>query len=174
VTRAAIRDALARADLVLTIGGVSVGDHDFVRDALREEGVDLDFWKVAIKPGKPLAFGKRGAVRLMGLPGNPAAVFVTFTLFAAPLLRAMQGDRRPIAKPLPARLTHDAPGSRGRLELARARLVIVDGVLEATLLSQQASGAVTSIAWADALVTLPFATSVAAGTTVEALPIGDF
>ena len=81
--------------MLLTVGGVSVGDHDVVRPALEQAGVKLDFWRVAIKPGKPLAFGRGPRASVLGLPGNPASAIVTFTLFGMPLLRAMQGDARP-------------------------------------------------------------------------------
>jgi molybdopterin molybdotransferase len=161
-TRAAIREAM-NADLILTVGGVSVGDHDHVRDALKAEGIELGFWKIAIKPGKPLAFGGRDRTRVLGLPGNPAAAFVTFHLFAAPLLRAMQGD----ASPMPiarARLRRDAKGTENRTELARARM---HGD-EVELFDNQASGAVTAIAWCDALAVLPMQTpSFPAGTPVD-------
>jgi len=168
-TRAAI--AKSDCDLLLTIGGVSVGDHDHVRDALAAEGYTLDFWKVAIKPGKPIAFGKLGARRVLGLPGNPAAAFVTFTLFVAPILRAMQGDARPIPPTITAKLSHAARGSQGRLEFARARLQLEGGELRATLLTQQASGAVTSIAWADALVPLPMTPELSLGEAIAVIPI---
>ncbi|MBI2393599.1 MAG: molybdopterin molybdotransferase MoeA [Deltaproteobacteria bacterium] len=176
--RAAIRDALARADVLLTIGGVSVGEHDHVRDALAAEGVGLDFWKVAIKPGKPLAFGRHesragatgrgGNARVLGLPGNPAAAFVTFTAFVAPLLRAMQGDAHPFARTVTARLTRTAKAGPSRLELMRARLANEGGELRATVLDNQASGAVTSIAWADAIVPVAAGSTIEAGTLVEA------
>ena len=161
-TRAAIRAAI-ESDLVLTVGGVSVGDHDYVRDALAAEGIELAFWRIAIKPGKPLAFGSRGRARVLGLPGNPAAAFVTFQLFAAPLLRAMQGDLRPVSTQR-ARLRSAAPGTESRTELARARLS--GGEVE--LFDNQASGAVTAIAWCDALAVLPANTAAfPAGTVVE-------
>jgi molybdopterin molybdotransferase len=163
-TRAAIRAGLAQADVLVTIGGVSVGDHDHVRDALRAEGVALDFWKVAIKPGKPLAFGKLGDQRVLGLPGNPAAAFATFTAFVAPLLRAMQGDARPYARKVPMRLARPAKAGPGRLELARARL-LDDGTV--AVLDNQASGAVTSVAWAEAIVPIAAGASLEAGAVVE-------
>ena len=103
-----VADAVARAlegtEVLLTIGGVSVGDHDVVRPALERVGVVLDFWKVAIKPGKPLVVGRAPGARVLGLPGNPASALVTFALFGAPLLRALQGDARPHAMRLPVRL----------------------------------------------------------------------
>src|SRR5262249_38323112 len=82
-TRKATAEGLTETDLLLTVGGVSVGDHDWVRPALEAEGVALDFWKVAIKPGKPLAFGRRagGGAWVLGLPGNPASAVITFSLF---------------------------------------------------------------------------------------------
>lgn len=165
--RGAIRAALTEADLLITVGGVSVGDHDHVRDALAAEGVALDFWKVAIKPGKPLAFGKLGERRVLGLPGNPAAAFATFTAFVAPLLRAMQGDARPCARTVPLRLSRAAKAGPGRLELARARLVVEEGELRVAVLENQASGAVTSVAWAEAIVPIPAGSTFAAGTLVE-------
>src|SRR5262249_47177111 len=99
-TAAALAGALDAADLGITVGGVSVRGHDLVPPALARAGVELDFYKVAIKPGKPLAFGRRErdgrAARVLGLPGNPASALTTFALFAAPLLRALQGDRAPV------------------------------------------------------------------------------
>ena len=91
--------AMLGADLVVTVGGVSVGDYDVVRPALATLGIELDFWKVRIKPGKPLAVGKTPFGRYLGLPGNPTSAQVTFMLFAMPLLRALQGDAQPRAEP---------------------------------------------------------------------------
>ncbi len=167
-TRAAIRAALD-SDLILTVGGVSVGDHDHVRDALTAEGVAIDFWRVAIKPGKPLAFGRHGRARVLGLPGNPAAAFVTFLLFAAPLLRAMQGETR-TAPRVRAALTRARRGTESRTELARARL---DGAT-VDVFDNQASGAVTSIAWCDALAVLPPHTpAFAAGDLVDVYRVSE-
>jgi molybdopterin molybdotransferase len=92
--RRALRRALARvrgADALLTTGGVSVGERDLVREALAEAGARLDFWRVAMRPGKPLAFGRIGRTLVFGLPGNPASALVTFELFARPALRALAG-----------------------------------------------------------------------------------
>lgn len=165
--RRAIREALTDADVLITVGGVSVGDHDHVRDALVAEGIPLDFWKVAIKPGKPLAFGKQGDRRVLGLPGNPAAAFATFIAFVAPLLRAMQGDANPFPRAVPLRLARPAKAGPGRLELARARLVIEDGELRVATLDNQASGAVTSVAWAEAIVPIPAGATLSAGEVVS-------
>jgi molybdopterin molybdotransferase len=172
--RSAIEQALVDADLLVTVGGVSVGDHDVVRPALEDAGVKLEFWKVAIKPGKPLALGRAGNARVLSLPGNPASSLVTFSLFGMPLLRTMQGDARPIPATLKAPLSADVRRSPGRLEFMRAKLVIVDGRLEAQTLPNQASGAVTSMAWADALALIPpEPTSLARGEIVDVLRLAD-
>ncbi|WP_437666709.1 molybdopterin molybdotransferase MoeA [Sorangium sp. So ce1182] len=156
----AVSTALRGSDLVVTVGGVSVGDHDVVRPALEAAGVTLDFWRVAIKPGKPLAVGRAelsrgGVVHVLGLPGNPASASLTFVLFGVPLIRALQDD----AAPLPPRVVVRAVGGlrrqTGRAEFLRARLEVSGGELVARVASNQASGAVTSFAEADALIVVP-------------------
>ncbi len=151
----AVREALSGSDLLVTVGGVSVGDRDVMKAALEEAGVALDFWRVAIKPGKPLCVGRAGATTVLGLPGNPASASLTFLLFGVPVLRAMQGDRAP----LPVRWRVPIEGaykrSPGRMEFVRARLVVSAGAPRAVLFPNQASGAVTSFAEADALVVVP-------------------
>ena len=116
--RAAIARALAAhaeaCDVVVTIGGVSAGDHDLVKPALEDAGFTLDFWRIALKPGKPLLVARRGATTLVGLPGNPASAAVGFALFVAPLLRALGGDAHPAPDLRPARLAapvRHAPGA---------------------------------------------------------------
>lgn len=150
----AIRDALAGSDVVVTIGGVSVGEHDVVRTALERAGVTLDFWKVALKPGKPVALGHAGDKRWLGLPGNPASALLTFTLFGAPLLRAMQGDDQPCAPFTAGSLTKATQHGTGRLEFVRA--VLDERVTPARVspLKGQASGSVVSMAHADSYVLL--------------------
>ena len=179
-TAAALDAALAGADLLLTVGGVSVGDHDVVRPALERLGVALDFHKVAIKPGKPLTFGARprgaGAapVRVLGLPGNPASALTTFALYGAPLLRALQGDAAPLPALLPARLGGGVRHKPGRLEFVRVVLERKGPELFATPLGNQASGATTSMGWANALALVPLeAEDLAAGTPVDVLRFGD-
>lgn len=109
--RSALAAALtgAEADLIITIGGASVGDHDLVAPVLRELGADIDFWKIALRPGKPLLAGRLGGTRVLGLPGNPVSAFVTALLFAVPLVSRMAGRQHalpivtlPLATPLPA------------------------------------------------------------------------
>ena len=156
-TERAVADALDGCDVLVTVGGVSVGEHDWVRPALEATGVALDFWKVAIKPGKPLVLGRRGRTVVVGLPGNPASALITFALFGAPLLRAMTGDRAPVAPRRRARCA----AAFGRAEPGRAEFVRVtlsrdaDGETWAAPLANQASGASSSLAHADALLWVP-------------------
>jgi molybdopterin molybdotransferase len=173
-TRAAVERGLAASDLLITVGGVSVGDHDVVRPALEQAGVSLGFWKVAIKPGKPLALGRAGRVRVLSLPGNPASAMVTFALFGLPLLRTMQGDKNPLPLILRARLGSRITRKPGRLEFVRSRLAMTSGALTVLPLSNQASGAVTSMAWSDALaIVAAEATSLAEGEMVDVLRVSD-
>ncbi len=157
-----------RDDIIITTGGVSVGDYDVVREAFTRLGVEMRFWKVAIKPGKPVAFGRFGETPIVGLPGNPVSAFVTFFLFVRPGLRRMLGDPAPFPTPLRVPLAEAYDHHPGRTELVRARLT-EEG---ARLHSRQGSGAIPSIAWADALVVIPAeAKRVEAGETVVALPL---
>jgi molybdopterin molybdotransferase len=170
----ALSDALEGTDVLVTVGGVSVGDHDVVRPAFERAGVALDYWKVAIKPGKPLAVGSRGGTHVLGLPGNPASAIVTFALFGAPLLRALQGDARPLAPVLPVRLAADRKRQRDRLELARATLEVQQGVLVARPHDNQSSGAATSLASSDGLVMVPSGDGVVPrGTLLDFVRWGD-
>lgn len=174
-TERAFAAALDTSDVVVTIGGVSVGDHDLVRPALEAVGVQLDFWRVAIKPGKPLAFGRRGGVTVLGLPGNPVSAMVTFVLFAAPLLRALAGDRSPLPPRRRVRLGQAIAHAPGRTELVRARLSRErdDAPVTALPVASQASGSVVSIAGADALIVVPQSSEgLVAGAEVDVIPLG--
>jgi molybdopterin molybdotransferase len=111
----------------------------------------LDFWRVAIRPGKPLAVGSTARARVLGLPGNPASALVTFALFGAPLLRALQGDAHPLPLLLPARLSGPRKRSPDRLELVRATLAGDRQALVARAHDNQSSGAATSLATSDGL-----------------------
>lgn len=178
-TERAFAAALEDSDVLVTIGGVSVGDHDLVRPALEAVGVKLDFWRVAIKPGKPLAIGrlgrngKRDAI-VVGLPGNPASAMTTFAVFGVPLLRALQGDTKPFPGYAKATMARAHAHDPGRLELARAVIAYAEGGLVATTLGNQASGAATTMAQADALVVIPEdATGVGAGDEVDVLLLSE-
>jgi molybdopterin molybdotransferase len=175
-TEAAIAAALRGTDLLVTIGGVSVGDHDLVRPALEANGVLLDFWKVAIKPGKPIASGihaPTGAI-VLAVPGNPASALVTFALFGVPLLRALQGDEHPTPRTARLPLAVSYRGKPGRLEFVRAALDEGPSGALVRPLDNQASGALTSLAWAHALAMIPAEVeALDAGATVEVLRFQD-
>lgn len=142
------------ADLLLTCGGVSVGDYDLVKQAFESNGVDASFWKVRVKPGKPLTFGRHGKTPVVGLPGNPVSAMVTFETFVRPGLRRMLGDPRPFRTAHEVVLSHDHRHSTGRPELARARVTRVGDHLEATMHRLQGSGSLPSMVGIDALVLL--------------------
>lgn len=169
-TTRALIDALEGSDLLVTVGGVSVGDHDVVKPALEAAGVTLDFWKVAMRPGKPLVWGRRGDARVLGLPGNPASAQVTFALFGVPWLRAVQGDRRAVPVERHVTVTTTVRQKPGRRGFVRARL---EGD-RATSIEGQASGSVPSMAWADALIVLPEdGSGYEAGERARAIVLGD-
>jgi molybdopterin molybdotransferase len=168
----ALDEALS-ADLVLTTGGVSVGAHDHVRVAFARLGIEADFWKVRIKPGKPLTFGCRGETPVVGLPGNPVSAMVTFHVFVRPGLRRLLGDPRPHSRALPVRLGADLERRPGRPELVRATLETTANGTVAHLCSRQGSGALPSVALADALVLVPAeASALRRGTELMTLPFG--
>ena len=176
-TRAALRRAAAEADLILTSGGVSVGEEDHLRPAVQAEG-ELTLWQIAMKPGKPLAFGhvrraqaaqaEGGRAIFIGLPGNPVSSFVTFLLAVAPVLRAIQGMPDVAPRALALRADFDWPRPDRRREFLRVRLNDRGGL---DLFSNQSSGVLTSTVWADGLVDLPAGQSVSAGQTVRYLPL---
>jgi molybdopterin molybdotransferase len=167
-TRAALEAASVQADVVMTTGGVSVGEEDHVKGAVEALG-QLDMWKVSMKPGKPLAYGRVGAADFIGLPGNPVSAYVVFCLFAAPFLRARMGQtpRSPLHFAAPAGFTRSKAGSRR--EFLRARLQ--DG--QVVLFPNQSSGVLTSLAWAEGLVDVDADITVAAGDLVRFIPLAE-
>ncbi|MGD9786477.1 MAG: gephyrin-like molybdotransferase Glp [Sulfuricellaceae bacterium] len=165
-----LRQGARQADAVITSGGVSVGEEDHVKAAVESIG-KLTMWKVAMKPGKPLAFGELDGAFFLGLPGNPVSAFVTFCLFVRPFLLRCQGVQQvaPAAYTLPAAFEWKKPGDRR--EFARARLDIgEDGAPVATLYPNQSSGALSSVAWANGLVELPEGKTVERGQGVKFIP----
>jgi molybdopterin molybdotransferase len=153
--RAAVGAALSCADVLVTVGGVSVGDADLVKAALEAEGVTLAFWRVALKPGKPLCVGTRGERVVLGLPGNPVSAMVTFGLFGVPLLRACEGDAAPLPEPIPVRVAETLAHEPGRLELLRVTLSREGSTTIARPVRHQASAAIVGMACADALLAIP-------------------
>ncbi len=153
------REALARGlehDVLVTSGGVSVGPHDLVRRIEAELGVDEVFWRVAVKPGKPVSFGVRGSTLVFGLPGNPVSSLVGFELFVRPAVLALQGHGDPMPRFEPGRLAADVKRNPHRDELVRARSrASDDGTLMLDPLGGQESHMIARAAGADALVLLP-------------------
>lgn len=171
-TRDALRRAAERNDLILTSGGVSVGEEDHIRPAVAAEG-RVDLWQVAMKPGKPLAFGALprpagGEALFMGLPGNPVSSFITFLLAVAPVLRTMQGADAALPAPLALRADFDLPRPDKRREFLRVRRNAAGGL---DLFANQSSGVLTSAVWADGLVDNPPGQAIARGDTVRFLPM---
>ena len=153
-SREALADALARAeaaDILVTSGGASVGDHDLIKPALVDWGADIDFWKVAIKPGKPLLVATRGSQVILGLPGNPVSSFVTAFLFALPLVRASMGDPHPLPRSAVMLAGEALPAVGPRREFLRA---VSDGV-SVRLAGSQDSSALSALAAADCLIDRP-------------------
>jgi molybdopterin molybdotransferase len=172
VLRAALELGLA-ADVLVTSGGVSVGEHDLVREAERELGVEEVFWRVAIKPGKPVSFGVRGRTLVFGLPGNPVSALVGSELFVKPALRALQGIAEPLPRFEPGRLATVLRRNEERDEFVRARSRVEgDALLLDPVVGQESHMIVRSGA-ADALVHIPRGNGeLEAGSTVRWLRLG--
>lgn len=175
-TKAALAEAAEAADVVIASGGVSVGEEDHVKGAVEALG-SLDMWRIAVKPGKPLAFGwigeGEGATPFIGLPGNPVSSFVTFLLFARPFLLGCMGadDAAPVTFPITAAFEWPKPGKRR--EYLRAQVAMGENGPEASLHPRQGSGVLTSTSWADGLVIVPEGVTVAPGDTVQYLPFSE-
>ena len=169
----ALREALARVaglDALVTTGGVSVGARDLVRAALARAGARLDFWRVAMRPGKPFTFGRWGRMAVFGLPGNPASALVNFELFVRPALRALAGLAGTGRLRMPARLASAQEKPRELEVYLRVRLRRARGALVAEPLRTQVSGNLSSTAGHDALAVLPAGRArVPRGATVEAI-----
>ncbi|MGH6948851.1 MAG: molybdopterin molybdotransferase MoeA [Kiloniellales bacterium] len=159
------------ADLLLTSGGVSVGDHDLVRSVLGDQGLAVDFWKVAMRPGKPLLFGRLGETPLLGLPGNPVSSLVCSLVFLRPLLDRLQGLAEAARPAETARLAAPLPANDKRQDYLRARLAAgADGSPVATAFGRQDSSMLATLAQANCLIVrAPEAPPAEAGARVEIL-----
>jgi molybdopterin molybdotransferase len=168
-TDAALQQAAGEADIIITTGGVSVGAEDHVRGAVERLG-QLSLWKLAIKPGKPFAFGEVAGKPFFGLPGNPVAVFVTFVLLVRPYILRMQGAAAMQAPALrvKAGFAVEEPGTRE--EYLRVRVVNEGSELVARLYPDQGSSVLTSLSWADGLAILPVRTTLRPGDYIDYLP----
>jgi molybdopterin molybdotransferase len=168
-TRAALREAASKADIILTSGGVSVGEEDHLRPAVQAEG-RLDLWAIAIKPGKPFAYGRVGDAHFIGLPGNPVSSLVTFLVLVRPALLKLQGASRlaPRGYRIPAGFDWSKPDKRR--EFLRVRLDEESGL---ALFGNQSSGVLTSAFWADGLLDNPAGQAFAKGDAVRFIPFAE-
>lgn len=173
-TAAAVRRAIAAgADVLATTGGASVGEHDVVRQALQAEGVEIAFWKIAMRPGKPMMHGRRGAMRVLGLPGNPVSSYVCAILFLAPLIRALTG-RADVCWPVhEAVLGQDLPANDQREDYLRASMQERPGLPPlAAPVGHQDSSLLANLSRADALIIRPpHAPAAAAGAPCKVLKL---
>lgn len=175
-TRTVLAAATRQSDLIITSGGVSVGDEDHVKAAVEALG-HLDMWRIAMKPGKPLAFGSIDVpahdtpIPFFGLPGNPVSVFATFCLFVRPFILRRQGMAHPLPQPVLVRADFDWLQSGHRREYLRARLnTDTDGTTRAIIYPNQSSAALTSVSWAHGLICITEGTTVQRGQMVNFIP----
>jgi molybdopterin molybdotransferase len=168
-TRATLRRAASECDVIVTSGGVSVGEADFVKPAVEAEG-RLLMWRIAMKPGRPLAFGTVGRAAFIGLPGNPVSSFVTFLIFVRPFLLKTQGLAHTAPRVVSARADFDWPEPDARREFLRVKWNPQGGL---DLYPTQDSAVLTSTAWADGLVDNPAGRAIRKGDVVRFLPYSE-
>jgi molybdopterin molybdotransferase len=163
--------AAADADILVTIGGASVGDHDLVQKALTARGLNLAFWRIAMRPGKPLMYGKLGPQRVLGLPGNPVSATLCAQIFLLPLIRALQGTE-PLIAPTQGVLATPLPANGPRQHYIRARIVTPGSPPTVQPLPSQDSSLVATLARSDCLIVQPaHGPDVTAGELVSLLPL---
>jgi molybdopterin molybdotransferase len=177
-TPASLREHIERAkgcDLILTSAGLSVGEHDYLRDVLRDMGADMKFWRVRMRPGAPLGFGLLRDTPWIGLPGNPVSTMVTFELFVRPAIRRMLGYERVFRRPVEVTLEEPVTINAALTHFLRVIVTThADGSLTARLTGPQGSGIVTSMSLANALLVVPEdRTRVEPGERLHALPLTD-
>ena len=165
----ALRSASQAHDVILTSGGVSVGEEDHIKPAVQQLG-SLDLWQIAIKPGKPFAHGKVGAAHFIGLPGNPVSSFVTFLVLVRPFLLRLQGGTQLAARSIAASAHFTWPRADQRREFLRVRRNAAGGL---ELFANQSSGVLTSAVWGDGVVDNPAGQTIAHGDTVQFIPFSE-
>jgi molybdopterin molybdotransferase len=161
-------------DLIITSAGISVGEHDYMRDVLESMGADMKFWRVRMRPGAPIGFGLLGGTPWIGLPGNPVSTMVTFELFARPAIHKMRGHTKLFRRPVPVVLDEPVTITADLTHFLRAVVTVQSGRATAKLTGPQSSGILTSMSNANALLIVPAdRRSVPAGETLNAILIGD-
>ncbi len=169
-TRAVLRASAQEHDLIITSGGVSVGEEDHIKPAVEAEG-QLNMWQIAVKPGKPLAFGEVASAFFIGLPGNPVSSFITFLLFVRPFVLRLQGVEQGLApRSYAMRADFNWPKADRRNEFLRVRLNPAGGL---ELFNNQSSGVLTSTVWGDGVIDNPAGQVIAAGDTVRFIPFSE-
>ncbi|MBD3754829.1 MAG: molybdopterin molybdotransferase MoeA [Gammaproteobacteria bacterium] len=173
----AMKNAAAIADVVMTTGGVSVGEEDHIKPALESLG-EMHMWKVKMKPGKPIAYGKigveKGKVPFIGLPGNPVSAFATYKLFARPYLMKMQGATELSSRPIWLKADFNWPTANFRREFLRARLVNKRQETVVEIFPHQGSGVLMSASWAEGFAVIPEDTIIKRGDKIAFYPFSTF
>lgn len=165
-TIAALKGASEQHDLILTSGGVSVGEEDHIKPAVQALG-ELALWQIAMKPGKPFAYGKIAGAHFIGLPGNPVSSFVTFLVLVRSFLLKLQGAVETAVRPIAATAHFDWPKADKRREFLRVKRNVSGGL---ELFNNQSSGVLTSAVWGDGVVDNPAGQTIAHGEVVQFLP----
>jgi molybdopterin molybdotransferase len=167
-------NAASRADIIISSGGVSVGDYDLVKDILQEVGNQMQFWQVAMRPGKPLAFGNMKGIPVFGLPGNPVSSMVSFEQFVRPSILKMMGHKRIFRRTIKATLKESLLKKKGLRHFIRANVSCEEGKYTVTTTGEQGSGILKSMVRANGLIVLPEdSTSIKAGQKVTVQVIDD-
>jgi len=171
-TSNALSHAAREADIIISSGGVSVGEEDHVKAAIELLG-RLELWKLNIKPGKPLAFGQIAETPFFGLPGNPVSLFVTFCLFARPFILRMQGMTEVLPQSLKAHAQFTRTKKGSRQEYVRSRISTTESGMEVTPFDKQGSGVLSSTVWANSLTVIPPNSTIKPGDLVEVIPFSE-
>lgn len=160
------------SDVIVTTGGASVGDHDLVQPVLKSLGVEVDFWKISMRPGKPLLYGRYGEKHVFSLPGNPVSAMVNAIVVVLPLLRAIAGNAVPVPEPLTALLSKDLPANGRRMHFIRCKIGLGENGLTAEPMEETDSSHISSLTEADALIQYePDAPATPAGTRLPFIPL---
>ena len=160
------------SDLIMTTGGVSVGEEDHVKPAVEKLG-SINLWKIKMKPGKPLAYGQVRNIPFIGLPGNPVSSFVTYCIFALPFIKKMQGNNDFKNEPIKVKTNFDCKRAKPRREYARVQVDYSYEIPVASLYPKQGSDVMSSVVWADGIIEIPENTTFDSGTILDYYPLSE-